>query len=243
MNTLPRPHRRLTARGWIILLLLAVILLGLLYWLADSMRLIPRPYYSAEAFHIDTVYSSCDFNNNGRDDYSDILLGARQDAENHPRYLSEYYDTAYPPDNIGVCTDVVWRAFRAAGYDLRQMVDRDIAARPDDYPGVETRDSNIDFRRVGNLHIFFARYAVELSTDINQIAEWQPGDIVIFGQDQHIGIVSDRRNRDGQSFIIHNGGQLWREEDYLSRTGLTVLAHYRFDAALIDQNVLVAWAE
>lgn len=29
----------------------------------------------------------------------------------------------YPPDNIGVCIDVVWRAFANAGYSLKDMVD------------------------------------------------------------------------------------------------------------------------
>ena len=59
--------------------------------------------------------SSYDFNGNGLSDAMDLVLGARADAENHPTYDGRYWQGGYPPDDIGVCTDVVWRAFRAAG--------------------------------------------------------------------------------------------------------------------------------
>ena len=100
--------------------------------------------------------SSYDFNGNGLSDAMDLVLGARADAENHPTYDGRYWQGGYPPDDIGVCTDVVWRAFRAAGYSLRDMVDADIAARPSAYPNITQRDSNIDFRRVKNLRVFSA---------------------------------------------------------------------------------------
>lgn len=41
-----------------------------------------KPYYYAEDFNIKTIKSSIDANNNGIDDYMDILLGAREDAKN-----------------------------------------------------------------------------------------------------------------------------------------------------------------
>lgn len=195
--------------------------------------------YTAEDFGIDTIYSDIDFNGNGIDDYTDILLGARKDAENRPTYDGSYYAGGYPPDNIGVCTDVVWRAFKNAGYSLRDMVDKDIKIRPEAYPKVENPDKNIDFRRVRNLRIFFDTYAISLTLDINKISEWQPGDIVIFGNDKHIGIISDKRNKDGQPYVIHNGGQKNREEDYLRKS--TVTGHYRFDVSKINEEVLVNW--
>jgi len=195
--------------------------------------------YTAEDFGIDTIYSSIDFNENGTDDYTDILLGARKDAENRPAYDDSYYAGGYPPDNIGVCTDVVWRAFKNAGYSLRDMVNKDIKTRPEAYPKIENPDKNIDFRRVRNLRIFFDTYAISLTLNINEVSEWQPGDIVIFGNDKHIGIISDKRNKDGQSYVIHNGGQRNREEDYLRKS--TVTGHYRFDASKINEDVLVSW--
>lgn len=219
----------------------AAAILAAAFCLALRFNLLPRRTYTAADFGIEPLRGSMDFNENGVDDYTDILLGARRDAENHPKYDGSYYAGGYPPDDIGVCTDVVWRAFKNAGYDLRSMVDADVAARPEAYPFIETRDSNIDFRRVGTLHVFFERYAQPLTLDVDRIDQWQPGDIVIFGGNEHIGIVSDRRNAAGRCYVIHNGGQPMREEDYFKRSSPT--AHYRFDASRIDPSVLVAWPD
>ncbi len=220
---------------------IAAFVVVTLVFVLDFFNLIPKKYYTAKDFGIETVESSVDFNNNGVDDYTDILLGARKDAKNHPKYDGAYVDGGYPPDNIGVCADVIWRAFKNAGYSLRDMVDADIAARKIAYSNVVQPDTNIDFRRVKNLRVFFKEYAVELTTDITEIAEWQPGDIVIFNNNKHIGIVSDKRNKAGMPYIIHNGGQPNREEDYLKRS--PVVAHFRFDASKIDKNILVAWED
>ncbi|MBQ3058239.1 MAG: DUF1287 domain-containing protein [Clostridia bacterium] len=205
----------------------------------DYYNLFPQKAYSADDFGIKTVESTVDFDGDGVDDYRDIMLGARQDAENKPKYKSEYYANAFPPDNIGVCTDVVWRAFKAAGYDLRAMVSKDISQNTKDYPNVQKPDDKIDFRRVKNLKVFFDKYATVLTTDTEEISEWQPGDIVIFNNNTHIGVVSDKRSSDGKPYIIHNGGQPNREEDYLPRT--KVVAHYRFDASLLLEDFLEKW--
>lgn len=224
-----------------VVIVLIIAFLATAVFFLDYFNLIPKSSYTAEDFRIETVKSSVDFDADSTDDYTDILLGARKDAKNHPKYDGKYIDGGYPPDNIGVCSDVVWRAFKNAGYNLRDMVDSDIAARPDAYPLIKKPDTNIDFRRVRNLRIFFDKYAVSLTTDIEKIEEWQPGDIVIFNNNKHIGIVSDKRTRDGITYIIHNGGQPNREEDYLKRS--VVVAHYRFDASKIDKAILKKWNE
>lgn len=172
-------------------------------------------------------------------DYTDFLIGAKKDAAKHPHYDARYWENGFPPEDVGVCTDTVWRAFREAGYDLSLMVDKDIECSLESYPHVEHRDKNIDFRRVKNLRIFFERYGVKLTTDIDDIEAWQPGDIVIFGKDDHIGIVSDFRNDKGQVFLIHNAGQYNRDEDYFKRR--KPVAHYRFDASKVPEEVLVPW--
>lgn len=207
--------------------------------LASYYNLIPQRSYTAENFGIETVIAATDFDADGVDDYTEILLGARKDAKNHPRYDGSYVQGGYPDDDVGVCTDVVWRAFREAGYSLKLMVDRDIMHSPQDYPRVTQRDSNIDFRRVVNLRVFFDKYASEITTDTTDISRWQPGDIVIFKDNKHIGIVSDKRNKDGQCYIIHNGGQPVREEYYFERG--EVLRHYRFDATKIPRDILIPW--
>ena len=72
--------------------------------------------------------------------------------------------------------------------------------------------------------------------------EGQAGDIVIFGNDAHIGIISDYRTKDGLAFVIHNGGaNLDREEDALTHD--TVTGHYRFDASKIDPSILRVWTK
>lgn len=228
-------------KAWVVLLAGVVVLALALVWVLQYYGVLPKKTYTAEHFGIETVHSSRDFNGNGVDDYTDFLLGAKQDAENHPTYDGTYYAGGYPPEDIGVCTDVVWRAFRQAGYSLRDMVDRDVEQHPDRYPEIQYRDANIDFRRVKNLWAFFQAYAQELTTDTHDINQWQPGDIVIFDEGRHIGMVSDLRNRSGQPYILHNGGQLRREEDYLGRS--QVEAHFRFDTSRVPQEVLVAWGQ
>lgn len=226
----------------ITLIVILLIMVSIIIYMLYNFNILPQAYYSADDFNIVTIESTVDYNNNGNDDYTDILLGARKDAENHPTYDSRYFGNGgYPPDNIGVCTDVVWRAFKNAGYCLRDMVDNDIKKNPDEYIYVENRDKNIDFRRVGNLDIFFKKYAISLTLDINKIEEWQAGDIVIFGNEEHIGIVSDKRNSKGQTYIIHNGGQPNREEDFFKYNRMEIIGHYRFDASLIDEDILVKW--
>jgi len=203
-----------------------------------------KPYYYSEDFGIEVIKSKTDGNNNGIDDYTDILLGAKIDAKNHPTYDGRYWELGYPPDDIGVCTDVVWRAFKNAGYNLRAMVDNDIRNNRDDYP-IKYPDSNIDFRRVGNLYVFFNKYAEVLTNDITEIEKWQPGDIVIFGDDtNHIGIISDKRNRKGEPYVIHNSNQPLREEDVLRKRNKKdpISGHYRFNADFI-QDILVYWED
>ena len=203
-----------------------------------------KPTYQEEDFGFKRIYSSVDANHNGVDDYSDILKGALMDAKNHPTYDGRYWYSGYPPDNIGVCTDVIWRAFKQAGYNLRAMVDQDISKYNEEDYHLKKPDTNIDFRRVGNLYIFFMKYAEVLTTDVNQIEEWQPGDIVTFGTYKHIGIISDKRNDKGVPYLIHNSGQIDREEDVLERKedSLEITGHFRWNAENL-KDVIVYWEE
>lgn len=225
-------------RAVLTVILLGALAVGLYY--GEHYGIIPEFALKGSLFGIEPVTASTDFNGNEVDDYTDIMKGARRDALRHPKYVDEYYEGGYPPNNKGVCTDVIWRAFKHAGYDLKAMIDADIAARPWAYPNIEKADPNIDFRRVANLSTFFRTYAQSLTTDITDIAQWQAGDIVIFGNDEHIGIISNYRNLKGITFVIHNGGaNPDREEDALSHDEVT--GHYRFDASLINPAVLRAW--
>ena len=203
-----------------------------LIFLLNHSSILPvmQTVYYAEDFGITPVKSNIDYDNDGIDDYTDIMLGARKDAENHPTYKSAYYAGGYPPDTEGVCTDVVWRAFKNAGYSLKDLIDEDIKNNTDKYPRVAGKpDPNIDFRRVPNLISFFSRNAISLTTDLKQIAEWQPGDIVTF-EKKHVGIISDKRNKNGVPYLIHNGAQKNREEDILEIYSLysEISGHFRW---------------
>ena len=114
---------------------------------------------------------------------------------------SKYYAGGYSDDEYGVCTDVVANGLLNAGYDMMELVNNHIENNKDMYD-IEIVDKNIDFRRVQNLKVYFKSTAIELTTDIYDIDKWQGGDIVIFNK--HIGIVSDKRNRKGISFVIHH---------------------------------------
>ena len=186
--------------------------------------------YYAEDFGIETIVSNTDFDNDGIEDYADILEGAKIEAENKPKYKSAYYDGGYPPDDEGVCTDVIWRSLKNAGYNLKELIDEDIKNNVEKYPRVEGKpDPNIDFRRVPNLMVYFERNHISLTIDLNEISQWQPGDIVVFSNN-HIGIISDKRNEKGIPYIIHNGGQNNREEDgleFYNENWRPISAHYR----------------
>ncbi len=190
-----------------------------------TFNYIPHAKYSNAHFGIETYISENDADGDGIDDQTDILQSTRAYIATLPKYKSRYYDGGYPDDGYGVCTDVVAFSLLGAGYDLRQLVDEDIRSHPDDY-AVDEADSNIDFRRVRNLKVWFNRNAENLTTDLSDIAAWQGGDIVIF--DDHIGIVSDKRNARGIPFLIHHANpyQASYEEDVLAfRQDLA--GHYR----------------
>ena len=177
------------------------------------------------AGNIEQVCSSVDADGDGIDDQTDILENALRYAATRPKYKSKYYENGYPDDGFGVCTDLVAFALRDAGYDLMQLVSEDIRANGSGYD-VDAPDANIDFRRVRNLRVYLEGHAVKLTTDKKDIEAWQGGDIIVF--ENHIGIVSDRRNAEGLPYIIHHNDpwQTAYEQDILgSRDDIT--GHYR----------------
>ena len=205
----------------LIMLILIIIILYTLYY----FNYIPHKKYINTDFNIKTYKSNIDKDNDGIDDQTDILNNAKNYIEKKPKYRSKYYETGYPDDEYGVCTDVVAFALKDAGYDLMTLVNEDIKANKDLYD-INVIDKKIDFRRVQNLKIYLDNNAISLTTDINKIDKWQGGDIVVFKK--HIGIVSDNRNKKGISFIIHHAShyQRYYEEDILEYRK-DIVGHYR----------------
>ena len=187
---------------------------------------IPHKKYDSADFSIEQYESSVDFDNDGVDDQTDILNCTIEYLDTNPKYKSKYYEkTGYPDDEYGVCTDVVAFALLGAGYDLMELVEKDISENPEDYE-IEIPDKYIDFRRVENLKVYFDNNAVSLTTDTTEIEQWQGGDIVVFKR--HLGIVSHHRNKDGIPFVFHSANpiQMSYEEDILQVWG-EIVGHYR----------------
>ncbi|MDI6816305.1 MAG: DUF1287 domain-containing protein [Actinomycetota bacterium] len=194
-----------------------------------------------QTISVPRILADHDEDGDGIDDLEDIVLGARAETERRPEYRNAYYKGGYPPNEEGVCTDVIWRAFKDAGYDLKTVLDRDVAANTRAYPRVEGKpDPNIDFRRVPNLVSFFKRHATELTTEVvpgdeANLARWQGGDIVVYAKPYpHIGIVSDRRKADGVPLLIHNGGPHATEADQLLSWPSPIIHHFRFPKTQSD---------
>ncbi len=151
-------------------------------------------------------------------------------------YDGSYFSIAYPngdvPKGIGVCTDVIVRAYRKLSIDLQKEVHEDMKSNFEEYPklwGLQTTDKNIDHRRVPNLMTFFKRKGAEKAISSNA-ADYLPGDIVCWnlrGGLTHIGIVVDRKSADGKrNLIVHNIGAGQIIADCLF--DFKIIGHYRY---------------
>ena len=206
-------------------ILIFIIFIILISYLLYYFNVIPHKKYDNTYFKIENYISKTDKDLDGIDDQTDILNSAREYIKTKPKYKSKYYSTGYPSDNYGTCTDVVAFGLLGAGYDLRELVNIDIKNNKEKYD-IDIIDKNIDFRRVNNLKIYFDNNAISLTTDIYDTTNWQGGDIVVFKK--HIGIVSDKRNKKGITFVIHHYSpyQIYYEEDILEKRD-DIVAHYR----------------
>ena len=211
----------------ILIILIFLITIAILVSLLYVFRIISHKQYSNSDFNIETYISSVDIDKDGIDDQTDILNNVREYIKTKPKYKSKYYGTGYPNDEYGVCTDVVAFGLKDAGYDLMELVNKDVSNYKEKY-NIETIDKNIDFRRVRNLDVYFKNNHIVLTTDLSQIEEWQGGDIIVFKD--HIGIISDKRNKNGVPFLIHHANpmQVTYEEDVLELYGQDhIIGHYR----------------
>ncbi len=164
-----------------------------------------------------------------------LVEAALERTRHHVTYDGQYRSMAYPggdvPDSVGVCTDVVIRAYRGVGIDLQKEVHEDMRANFAAYPklwGLTRPDPNIDHRRVPNLQVFFERHGTALPITLDP-ADYAPGDVVTWmlpGNLPHIGIVTDRRSGSGEPLVVHNIGRGPRLEAMLFAYRVT--GHYRY---------------
>jgi len=171
--------------------------------------------------------------NNFYDKLADSTMTlTKQKVQYDPSYFSISYPNGDVPQNKGVCTDVVIRAYRKMGIDLQKEVHEDMKANFAKYPktwGLKSTDRNIDHRRVPNLMVFFSRHGTvkPLSTEAT---DYLPGDIVCWnlgGSVTHIGMVVNRKSADGKRYlIVHNIGAGQVLEDCLF--SYKIIGHYRY---------------
>ena len=166
-----------------------------------------------------------------------LIAAAKKQIGVTVRYDGAYTKLDYPggdvPEDRGVCTDVIVRAFRKLGLDLQQLVHDDMAGAFEKYPqqwGLRKPDTNIDHRRVPNLMRYFERAGKKIAVS-KRPEDFQPGDIVtciVPPHLPHIMIVSDVPSpADPKRMqVIHNIGGGARLEDRLFDFELS--GHYRY---------------
>lgn len=164
----------------------------------------------------------------------DLIQAAKEQIGVTTQYDGRYVRIPYPggdvPQEGGVCTDVLIRAYRHLGIDLQRKVHEDMVAAWSAYPNpwrMRRTDRSIDHRRVPNLATFFRRHGTTLAT--TREAVYRPGDLVTWllpGGLPHIGIVSDQHSQAGVPLILHNIGRGTQLEDMLFSYRIT--GHYRY---------------
>ncbi len=174
-----------------------------------------------------------------QDPLSTLIKAATEQTRSDVRYDGRYFTLKYPngdvPAHLGVCTDVIIRAYRAIGVDLQVLVHEDMKAHFGLYPklwGLKKTDTNIDHRRVPNLQVFFKRFGTELPVT-NKPEDYKSGDLVTWnlrndgGSLPHIGIVTDQKSASsGNPLIVHNIGAGPVLEDMIFEYKIT--GHYRY---------------
>ncbi|MFO6423616.1 DUF1287 domain-containing protein [Motilimonas sp. KMU-193] len=164
------------------------------------------------------------------------LYRTTQNVRYDGRYIAIPYPNGDVPADIGVCTDVIVRSYRALGIDLQQRVHQDMAKHFNAYPskriwGLTRPDRNIDHRRVPNLQAYFTRHGEVLPVS-DQGDDYQVGDIVTWmlpGNLPHIGILVPPPEGQGQSgapWVVHNIGAGPMREDMLFSYPIT--GRYRY---------------
>lgn len=168
----------------------------------------------------------------------DLVHAAKERTRHVVRYDGSYFSIAYPngdvPAEVGVCTDVIIRAYRKVGIDLQQEVHEDMRENFFSYPsqriwGLTKPDRNIDHRRVPNLQVFFERHGTRLPVTADA-HDYHAGDMVTWmlpGNLPHIGIVVDEVSFDGERpLVVHNIGEGPKMNDALFSYDVT--GHYRY---------------
>ena len=161
---------------------------------------------------------------------------ALESTKSHVTYNASYMVIPYPngdvPINLGVCSDVIIRSYRAVGIDLQREVHEDMKENFLSYPHIWRLlkpDTNIDHRRVPNLMTYFKRQGACLAIS-DKPDHYLAGDIVAWHLGKgvmHIGVVTHLFSTNMQRpLIVHNIGRGPQSEDALF--SWPIIGHYRY---------------
>lgn len=182
---------------------------------------------SAKIAALDTVKLSDTF-------FDKLCMAAIKRTFKKETYDGSYRTLKYPggdvPDSIGVCTDLIIRAYRKLGLDLQKLIHEDMKIAFAEYNKrrkSEVIDKNIDHRRTPNMQTFFTRKKAKKTVSL-KAEDYQPGDLVFWDvADGHVGMVVNIRTPDKKRWMIaHNIGSGSELEDFLF--GATIVDHYRW---------------
>ena len=165
-----------------------------------------------------------------------LVASAIEQTSGNVVYDGAYRRIPYPggdvPPGVGVCTDVVIRAYRSIGIDLQVKVHEDMARAFHSYPqlwGLARPDPNIDHRRVPNLQTYLRRAGAQLVAS-RRADDYRAADLVTWmlpGNLPHIGLVTDQRSSaSGHRLVVHNIGRGPQLEDVLFAYPIT--GHFRY---------------
>jgi uncharacterized protein YijF (DUF1287 family) len=87
--------------------------------------------------------------------------------------------------------------------------------------------------------VFFKRNSTSLTLqvkpyDVENLEQWQAGDIVVLEKPDHVAIISDKRRKDGVPYIIHNSNSYPKEQDLLGYWSKKnrIIGHFRYSKNL-----------
>ncbi len=154
-----------------------------------------------------------------------------------------YKDTGYPSENIWISTDVISMVLKDTGYDLMELINKDMVDHKEDYPlDIKNRKDPIkyiDFRDVFFQEQFFKRNALELEKKFipgnkENMIQWQPGDIVYFQFDPEDpyqdlgGFISSKNNDKGVPLVIMISKEFGKVVEVDKLQEYIIVGHFRY---------------
>ncbi len=180
-----------------------------------------------------------DADRDGIPDPLDVLIGGKKTVLDAAPYGGGYMLIDYPGGDIprgkGVCTDVIIRAGRNAGFDLQAALQRDLRSARRAYPMVKRPNASIDHRRVKTILPYFERHWDRRKVELDAADDpLRPGDVVFFdtfpskpGPD-HIGVVSDTLGPSGLPMVINSWTDGFRTSEMDLLSFVPVTHRFRF---------------